>query len=389
MALGILSPEKVMADDNRSLDSADSIHVYLLTCSPHPEVYSLYGHTAIRIVDDRRKNFDYAINYGVFDYNKPFFVLRFVFGLTDYEMGIFSTILFKQEYLSYGSSVTEQEINLTAAEKQKFLELIDENNKEENRTYRYNYFYDNCTTRARDIIARSVSGKVNFPNEAPKEGTTFREMIHEMNVDYPWARLGNDLLLGVGADRQLTAEEREFLPHAMMSDADKSVIVNKQGVKRPFVLNKDELIEGDSQVVEKEFPLTPVQCACITLAVFLLITALEKRKKTYYWWFDSAMFLLQGLCGVIITAMVFSQHPTVSVNAQILVFNILPLLFGIQAIKGFTKGKRHWLWRTQMILICLMIVIYAFGIQWIDPSVLIISCCILLRCAMKELKTNE
>ena len=95
-------------------DSYDSLEISLLTCAPHDQVYSLYGHTAIRL-QDKSQGYDMVVNYGLFDSSAPHFVLRFVFGLTDYCMGITSFEMFRQEYVYYGSEVVQQRLNLTEA----------------------------------------------------------------------------------------------------------------------------------------------------------------------------------------------------------------------------------------------------------------------------------
>lgn len=376
-----LCPQYSRANNGFEPICPDSLHIYLLTCTPHQEVYSLYGHTAIRL-ENRQTHEDWAINYGVFSFDKPFFVARFVFGLCDYEMGIYETRLFKREYQYYCSGVTEQEINMQPDEKLRFLQAVEENYRPENRVYRYNFFYDNCTTRARDIITRSLNGKVVYDGPMPKEGTTYREMIHSMNADHPWARLGNDLLLGVGADRQLTLEQTQFLPHIMMACAEKASIVDANGKKRPLVLLQDELVDEGMQVIESEFPLTPMQCAVLLLALTIAISAFEWKRKAYLWWYDGLLFLCHGIAGLALTAMVFSQHPTVSLNAQILLFNPLPLLFGVQAIRRMIRQQMHWLWLVMVLTICLMLVVYSFGIQWIDIAVRLVALNLLIRCCM-------
>ena len=110
----------------------DSVEISLLTCSPHDEIYSLYGHTAIRY-QDHSSGADYAINYGVFSFHKPYFVLRFVFGLTDYEMGVQYFDDFCREYIYYGASVTQQTLNLTDNEKKKITDALLKNYLPENR----------------------------------------------------------------------------------------------------------------------------------------------------------------------------------------------------------------------------------------------------------------
>ena len=136
----------------------DSVEFSLLTCSPHEEVYSLYGHTALRYRDlHQGKEADFVFNWGVFNFNAPHFVARFVFGLTDYELEMAPFSVFCKYYQHWGSSVTEQVLNLTAEEKLTLNVALEENYQPENRVYRYNYFYDNCSTRPRDIMTGQSS----------------------------------------------------------------------------------------------------------------------------------------------------------------------------------------------------------------------------------------
>lgn len=191
----------------------DSVKISLLTCGPGQEVYSYYGHTAIRF-QDLRNHQDLVINYGMFSFQQKYFILRFVFGLTDYEMGIIPFESFYEEYKNEGRWVKEQILNLSPQDKENIALAIDKNYQPENRTYRYNYFYDNCTTRARDIIINNINGFVNF-HGLEQETSSYRKEIHQWNSQHLWARWGNDLLLGYKADCPLSMEERQFLPDSL------------------------------------------------------------------------------------------------------------------------------------------------------------------------------
>ena len=234
----------------------DSVEISLLTCQPHDEIYSLYGHTALRYHDLRKGGLDIAFNYGVFDYKKPFFALRFVFGLTDYELGAYPYRLFQEEYRRFGSMVTEQVLNLTDQEKAILQQALAINMQNENRIYRYNYFYSNCTTKARDIIEQCIQGTVSY---ADREGytPTHREMIHEMTKNNPWAAFGNDLLLGILADRPTDRRLQEFLPYNLMYDFDHAKIY-KDGNFRPLVKERRMSVPAGVQVVKSGFPLSPL-----------------------------------------------------------------------------------------------------------------------------------
>ena len=175
----MLLPLKAVAQDSIQSNAMDSVEVSLLTCSPHEEIYSLYGHTALRW-HDLRSNEDLAFNWGVLDY----------------ELGTVPMKYFTEEYRNVGSSVTEQVLNLTAEEKQRLFLALVKNLQPENRIYRYNYFYDNCSTRPRDIIEQCINGKLEY---ADREDFTssYREMVSMCTRNHPWATFGNDMLLGV------------------------------------------------------------------------------------------------------------------------------------------------------------------------------------------------
>ena len=115
--------------------------VYLLTCGPGEEVYSVYGHSALRIVIPE-KNIDLVYNWGVFDFSTPNFAWRFARGHLDYSLGVSSYESFLREYYMEKRWVTEQRININSEQTAKLFELITENLKPENINYRYDFFYE-------------------------------------------------------------------------------------------------------------------------------------------------------------------------------------------------------------------------------------------------------
>ena len=329
----------------------DSLEISLLTCSPHQQIYSLYGHTAIRL-RDIRTGLDVAVNYGVFSFKKPLFIPRFVFGVAEYEIGIIPFKYFISEYTYYGSRITQQVLNLTGEEKMIIFEAIRVNNMPENKYYRYNYFYDNCTTRARDILVNNIKGGVTYK---PRDGESYREIIHQKNKEHPWARFGNDLLLGVEADMPTTQEQRQFLPDNLMTDFENAT---RNDNKQPLVDTTLVILQDRVQVVEKEFPLTPTQCALALLFITIIITLYEVIKKKNFRYYDALLMTGASIMGIVLFLMLFSEHPTVRINLQILLVNPLPLFFIRRLLirqKKNIKDCQYILWT---ILICLF---YAGG----------------------------
>lgn len=352
----------------------DSVEISLLTCRPRQNVYSLYGHTAIRI-QDKQNHLDMAVNYGMFSFDKPFFILRFVFGLTDYSMDIEDFEAFRIYYATRGAGVKQQTLNLTKEEKRAIIDAIIKNYEPQNRVYRYNYFYDNCTTRARDILLDNIKGTIRYQTRN-KNSESYREMIHDYNEQQRWARFGNDLLLGIKADFPTNHEQQQFLPDNLRKDFDNAVVIDKNGQKRALVSNSSWVVLPGTQAEWSGFPLSPTTCAIIFFVIVVAVSIYERCKIKMFWGMDIFLMLLTGLCGLILLAMVFSQHPTVRVNLQILLLNPISLIFLYPTVKCLHRNVIHRWLMAWMILIVLFLIggffqSYAEGMTIVALSLLI------------------
>lgn len=358
----------------QSMTNPDRIQISLLTCSPGKEVWAQYGHTAIRYYD-KESGEDLAINYGIFSLDQTYFIPRFVLGMTDYRMGVQPMDMFLAQYSYEGRGVVEQVLNLSAEDKEVIYKALQENMKPKNVVYRYNYFFDNCTTRARDMLVNHLHGKVVYP--PAKEDATFRSMIHKWNNKYEWSQFGEDLLLGVNADRKTTKSEQQFLPENLRSDFDKARYNGK-----PLVKETNVLLDAETEVAEPVFPLSPLSVALIFAVISLVMMLFSYRRQQVYWAWDLALMLTSGLMGIIFFVMIFSQHPCVSLNFILLFFNPLPLFFLYSTIK---KKKVIW-WKIWGVLIILGL----FGslFQEIPLPILIVASFLLLHCIV-HLRINK
>ena len=360
-------------------DPMDSVEVSLITCSPHEEIYSLYGHAAIRWHDLRQegptKGQDLVFNWGMFSFSKPFFVLRFVFGLTDYELVCMDANTFWPYYRKWGSSVTEQVLNLTNDDKRKVQQALAENLRPENKVYRYNFFYDNCSTRPRDIIERNMNGKIIWEEQEGKQ-VSFREMVRLCNRNHPWSKAGNDILLGLKADKGTNRIEQEFLPANLMTDMAQAQIY-ENGTYRPLVKEQRMLVPPGVQLIEPDWIMTPTQLAILLLILSVAIAWIEWRRKKTFKWLDVALMVIQGMAGIALTLMLFSQHPTTTLNLNYLLFNPLPFFF----IPSVIRRKKTW-WAVQMTLLAL----YAIGalFQSYPEGMGFLALCLLIRILINE-----
>ena len=364
----------IHADNMSVTESNDSIEISLLTCYPGDEVYSLYGHTAIRY-KDHSKGIDLAINYGVFSFDKPFFVPRFVLGMTDYEMGIIPFSIFCEEYIRENRTVIQQTLNLTNKEKQAIISALGKNFLPENRVYRYNYFYDNCTTRARNILTGNLNGTVEYI-DTQSVYPSYRELIHEYNEESAWARFGNDLLLGFKSDKNTDIESQQFLPINLMNDFSKAKIIDSNGKSRPLVARTTMPVIAEKHTCKKAFPLRPSECAWILFAFTIVLTAIEIFSRKRMWIFDTIMMTLIGLAGMIPFVMLFSQLPTTNANLQLILLNPIPLFFIWHVIKKARNKEKCKFWTAALIFIILFFIAgiiqnYAEGMYILALSLLI------------------
>jgi hypothetical protein len=343
----------------------DRVRVSLLTCAPGSEIYALFGHSAIRYENPDQQQ-DWVFNYGMFSFKDPNFVMRFVKGETDYQLGVMPFAYFEAEYAMRGSSVYQQVLNLTNEEKECLIRLLMENYQPANRVYRYNYFYDNCTTRARDKIEESIQGKVVYPeNEAE---VSFRSILHEFMKNSHWSEFGIDLCLGSEADQPIEERKQMFAPFYML-EAARGAMIHRGDTVVPFVLEESKIVDA---VLEDEpaFPLPPMICAICLLLVTALIVYRDVRKGRSCWAWSAFLFFLQGIGGCIIAFLFFfSLHPTVGSNWLLMLFNPLPLLYlPVLIYRGVKRKKDPYYWYNLVCLTSFMILMPVLP-QEFNPTV--------------------
>lgn len=357
--------------------SADSMTASLLTCSPGQAIYEYYGHTAL-LIRNITKGKDAVFNYGLFSYNTPHFAWRFVRGDTDYQVGADELYSFLSSYAERGSFVRELSLNLTQRETHRlFLSLL-ENCQPENCTYHYDLFYDNCATRVRDQIEHCIEGRLVFTNKAKKQ--SLRDIVHEYSAPYPWSTFGQDLLLGAESDREATQKIQQFAPLYLERDLSTARIRQADGRIRPLVSNVQKLVTEHAVPSKKEFPLTPLACSLILLAVTLFVSVQDYRRKKTTWIYDLLLFAAQGLTGCVIAFMLFfSQHPTVDSNWLIILFNPLPLVFLYPAMQAERRARRSRIHLAAGIILLAFILLSPVMPQYFGATTIVLALCLLLR----------
>lgn len=323
----LFMPLCALADDKREIS--------LLTCSPGEQVYELFGHTALRVTDPAR-GVDVVFNYGLFSFDEPNFVWRFVRGETDYLLGCTDFKYFIAEYGIRGSGVTEQVLALDSLQKNRIIEALATNSLPKNRVYRYNFLFNNCTTKARDKILEAFGGNITYAAPSVGDSLTFRDIIHMHTAQNEWYQFGMDMLLGVPADETAKRGGAQFAPFVLMRElADATVSVD--GSTKKLVAAQHELLLPQKRESGRN-NLTPFNVSLLLMLFTFVVMLCERRSGRTFWLWDILLMLLQALSGSVLLFMVlFSQHPAVDCNWLLLWLNPLP--FVLLPILLYRAGK--------------------------------------------------
>lgn len=311
---------------------------YLITCAPGTETYSLWGHSAIRIIIQSEKS-DMVYNWGVFDFETPHFVWKFAKGRLDYMLGVYNYKSFIQDYFLENRSVISQKVNLDPVEKLRLMVLLQENMKPENRNYRYDFLYDNCSTRIRDIIEKLIGMKMIYPPDEPEHSPTFRERISEYTSPAPWTKLGIDILLGAPVDKKTTFRDRMFLPDDLQRNLTRAVI-SRDRKMYPLLHPAETILDFPAENKTPLLYTSPVFVFTL-LFIFLVFLSARYRQSAFMNYIDIALFLVFSIISLLMVFFnFFTDHIETRLNLNILWFS--PFIF--LCLWSVIRGKNYFIW---------------------------------------------
>ena len=357
-------------------DPSCTIQVSLLTCSPGEELYSTFGHSALRVIDSSN-NTDIIYNYGTFDFDDPSFYSKFTRGKLMYFVSVQKFESFFEEYQDYQRGITEQILGLSCSEKKKLVSALQENATEENRYYKYDFIIDNCTTRLRDIVFKNANATVISKDIRPNKEITFRKLIHKyLDSSYQyWSKLGIDILLGRPLDKKLTNNEAMFLPDYLLKGFD-STSLSGVALGRPLVLEKKEILKP-ALSERKSSLFTPFIVFTILFFVVFVLGLLKNTGK-FFSVFDFILFFISGILGVFLLFMWFgTDHPECKNN-----FNLawaMPFHF---IIVFFLFRKWRWLkyyFFINSIFLLILLILWKWLPQEMNNALIPVVCVLLVR----------
>ncbi len=382
---GVFQCERAFAQEDTLSDSA---FITLITVSPGEEIYAHYGHTAIRVADPK-KGFDLVFNYGLFDFNSPNFIYRFVKGETDYICGAFDYSIFLLEYQSENRKVTEQVINLKPQEKEAIWQALVKNSLPENRMYRYNFFFNNCSTKPRDMVVKGIQGKVDYRTKGYYH--TLRDVLHHYTDPHPWTQFGIDFVIGAQADAAASLSDQQFAPELLSKSFSTAVVTDSSGEERPLVLETRQAVSQDISRISKPFPLPgPIPVMWFLCAALAVCSVYEFRKGLHFKAVTAVLYAVFGLTGSLIAFLVlFSVHPTTHVNYLLLWQNPIHLIFAFGMVfESFRKKFERVYLSLNLKLQIFALIGFFFFPQHLHPAMLPLLLMMLMRSALGARKTN-
>lgn len=303
---------------------SNSAEVSILICAPGDDLYSTFGHAAIRI-NDPINHIDNVYNYGTFNFDTPNFYLKFVRGQLDYMMSVSRYKYFVRSYMYEKRWIKEHVLDLTNEQKNEVFAFLQNNALPENKYYRYDFFYDNCATRVKDVIKNVLNDELTLPKKITEEGQTFRDLIHIYLKGHDWERFGINLALGRPTDKVVSMEEATFLPD-YLGTAFKKSIININGKKKPLIKASHFLYKPINNTKKSSIIILPFVVFTIIALIVLIFTFFEIKNKKYFLILDKTLFFVSGLTGIVILTLWFgTEHTTVINNWNILW--AMPLFF--------------------------------------------------------------
>ncbi len=332
LLIGLIINYQLLITNSAKAQDSSRLRISLLTCTPGEELYSTFGHSAFRVTDSNSVT-DIVYNYGTFNFDDEGFYLKFIRGKLLYYVSIENFRDFKNAYQSTNRGMTEQVLQLSAAEKKTIQNFLNENLKEENKYYKYDFFFDNCTTRLRDILKKQHDSAFCQKAVMPA-GSRFRQAIHEYldRNGKVWSKLGIDILLGQPCDAVMTAEQMQFLPDNFMKSLDSS------NADHRMVLTEENLYPI-KDMGDKDPFFTPFVVFGL-LFLLIVLTGLSNNKwaRIFLQGFDGIFFFLTGALGILLILMWTATDHSMCKNN----FNLLwtwPTHF-IMAF--FLNSKKKW-----------------------------------------------
>jgi len=350
------------SSEAQQLRLSEDAEISILTIGPGPNLYDKFGHSAFRIKDDN-KEWDSIFNYGTFDFNTPNFYTKFAQGKLLYSLSAGSYESFYQTYVRQDRWVKEQILNLTSSEKQALFAYLVNNAQPENKDYLYDFCYDNCATRIRDVLTAALDEKINYTEDYITKKSSFRELIQQNVYANSWGSLGMDAAIGSVTDVEATTWQHQFLPQYVFEAAE-SATISRNGERVPLVKDTRVLYQNSGEQDKPGFFMSPLFVFGLLGLLIIWITYKDQRRGARSRYLDGVLFFVTGLVGMFLLLLWFAtDHSATQNNYNVLWAFPFSLLFFVAIAR---KQPKNWLHRYVIFLILLLLLLILHSITGVQ-----------------------
>lgn len=300
-----------------SQNNSEDIEISVLTCSPGPELYTAFGHSAIR-VRIPQANKDYVFNYGSFNFNTPNFYVKFVRGQLNYMLAVERYKSFEREYSEANRDVYAQVLNLDAEQKEKIYKYLMWKSLPENKYYLYDFFFDNCATRVRDVLSSQLGDSIIYQQREYDQ--TLRQMLNPYLENRAWLHFGINTMIGLPSDQKANSHLAMYLPDHLDTILSNTQIINQNG-KMPIVAERKHIIKSvdndkKSSFFKKNF--TPAKVLWLVFVIISAFTAFEFVKNRKNFVLDFVLTVIFGIISLLVLLIWFgTEHGAAETNLNI------------------------------------------------------------------------
>ena len=341
----------------------NNTQISVLTIGPGNNLNDAFGHSGIRL---KTSYSDIVYDFGRYNFEAPNFYLNFARGKLNYLQGKANYNNLVNFYKQQNRSIKEQILNLSAEEKQSVYTFLETNYAKNQGAYLYDFFYDNCATKIRDVIENATNGNIDYQLPDNYEDKTFRTLIQDELHPNAWGSLGIDIALGAIIDRTATPREHMFLPKNIHSFYSEATINNRQ-----LVSNSKTIINSDTKFKNGTFLLSPIFVLSLIAILIIYITFNDHKKQRRTKGLDACIQLILGVIGILLTLLWFgTDHTATGYNYNLLWAFPLSLVMVIQAYKA--KPKKWFIGYIKfcVLMLCLLTVHWISGVQQFAPTLI-------------------
>ena len=354
-----------------SLKAHDEIQFSIITIGPYePELYSAFGHSGIRYLD-KKNNIDHFYNYGIFDFNQPNFYINFLNGKLLYMVAKYDYRTAEKYYIKQDRYIKEQVLQLNESEKILLYNILEQNIRPENRTYLYNYVYDNCATKIRDVLSNVYGESLSFTSES--ENKSFRQLMDLYLEKNKWGDLGIDICLGPEIDDYVSFNDEMFLPEYLFKGIENAI---KEGNKN--IVSKTNIVNLQKENFQS-YSLSPYYVFLIFFIISIYLSFRQVKYGIKYFIFDSIHLFISGIIGCLLVYLWFFTDHLSSYNFNLVWAMPLNIIISILVLVNPNSSLVKWYMFLYGVLLFSLLILWNWIPQNLNEILLFFILGIILR----------